>query len=35
MSAGPGCSIITPDFPPAPGGIQVMAHRLAAGIERL
>lgn len=25
--------IITPDFPPGPGGIQLMAHRLAAGIE--
>jgi phosphatidylinositol alpha-1,6-mannosyltransferase len=25
--------ILTPDFPPAPGGIQVVAHRLATGIE--
>lgn len=26
--------ILTPDYPPAPGGIQVVAHRLATGIER-
>ncbi len=25
--------IITPDFPPEPGGIQLLAHRLAVGIE--
>jgi phosphatidylinositol alpha-1,6-mannosyltransferase len=29
----PRLLIITPDFPPAPGGIQVVAHRLAAGIK--
>ena len=27
--------LITPDFPPAQGGIQTTAHRLATGIERL
>jgi phosphatidylinositol alpha-1,6-mannosyltransferase len=43
MSAGPAGAdrtparmprllIITPDFPPARGGIQVLAHRLAAGL---
>ncbi|HLB22314.1 MAG TPA: glycosyltransferase family 4 protein [Solirubrobacteraceae bacterium] len=30
--ARPRLLIVTPDFPPAPGGIQVVAHRLAAGI---
>ncbi len=25
--------ILTPDFPPAPGGIQVVAHRLASGLQ--
>jgi hypothetical protein len=29
----PRLLIMTPDFPPAQGGIQVLAHRLAAGIE--
>jgi phosphatidylinositol alpha-1,6-mannosyltransferase len=29
----PRLLIVTPDFPPAPGGIQVVAHRLAVGIE--
>jgi len=29
----PRLLIITPDFPPALGGIQVMAHRLATGIS--
>ena len=29
----PRLLILTPDFPPARGGIQVIAHRLAAGIE--
>jgi phosphatidyl-myo-inositol dimannoside synthase len=33
--AAPRVLIITPDFPPAPGGIQIMAHRLAAGMKRL
>ena len=30
----PRLLILTPDFPPAPGGIQVVAHRIAAGVER-
>jgi phosphatidylinositol alpha-1,6-mannosyltransferase len=34
MADRPRLLIITPDFPPAPGGIQVMAHRLAAGMSR-
>lgn len=29
----PRLLILTPDFPPAPGGIQVVAHRLASGLE--
>lgn len=29
----PRLLILTPDFPPAPGGIQVVAHRLARGLE--
>jgi phosphatidyl-myo-inositol dimannoside synthase len=29
----PRLLIVTPDFPPAPGGIQVVAHRLAVGIN--
>jgi phosphatidyl-myo-inositol dimannoside synthase len=29
----PRLLILTPDFPPAPGGIQVVAHRLAAGLK--
>jgi phosphatidyl-myo-inositol dimannoside synthase len=29
----PRLLILTPDFPPAPGGIQVVAHRLATGLE--
>jgi phosphatidylinositol alpha-1,6-mannosyltransferase len=28
----PRLLILTPDFPPAPGGIQVVAHRLATGL---
>jgi phosphatidyl-myo-inositol dimannoside synthase len=31
----PRLLVLTPDFPPAPGGIQVVAHRLAAGLEGL
>ena len=31
----PRLLIVTPDFPPAPGGIQVVAHRLAAGMREL
>ncbi len=30
----PRLLILTPDFPPARGGIQLMAHRFAEGIER-
>ena len=33
MAPRPRLLILTPDFPPAPGGIQVVAHRLAAGIS--
>ena len=33
MSAPPRLLVITPDFPPARGGIQVLSYRLAAGIE--
>jgi len=33
MPARPRLLILTPDYPPAHGGIQVMAHRLAAGIQ--
>ena len=33
MPAKPRLLIITPDFPPARGGIQVLAHRLAGGLE--
>jgi len=29
----PRLLILTPDFPPAPGGIQVVAHRLASGLQ--
>ncbi len=28
----PRLLIVTPDFPPSPGGIQVVAHRLASGL---
>ncbi|HEY4996557.1 MAG TPA: glycosyltransferase family 4 protein [Solirubrobacteraceae bacterium] len=33
MRAKPRLAILTPDFPPAPGGIQLMAHRFAAGLS--
>jgi phosphatidylinositol alpha-1,6-mannosyltransferase len=33
MPAKPRLLLITPDFPPARGGIQVLAHRLATGLE--
>jgi len=33
MARRPQLLILTPDFPPGPGGIQVMAHRLASGIQ--
>jgi phosphatidyl-myo-inositol dimannoside synthase len=29
----PRLLIVTPDFPPAPGGIQAVVHRLAAGLQ--
>jgi phosphatidylinositol alpha-1,6-mannosyltransferase len=35
MADRPRLLIITPDFPPAPGGIQLMAHRIAAGMDAL
>jgi phosphatidylinositol alpha-1,6-mannosyltransferase len=31
----PRLLIVTPDFPPAPGGIQVVAHRIATGVRAL
>ncbi len=31
----PRLLILTPDFPPAPGGVQAVAHRLAAGMRKL
>lgn len=31
----PRLLIITPDFPPAPGGIQVVAHRIASGVRAM
>lgn len=31
----PRVLLVTPDFPPAPGGIQVVAHRLAAAMTQL
>jgi phosphatidyl-myo-inositol dimannoside synthase len=33
MSTKPRLLILTPDFPPAPGGIQLMAHRFASTIS--
>jgi phosphatidyl-myo-inositol dimannoside synthase len=33
MRDRPRLLILTPDYPPAPGGIQLMAHRFAAGIS--
>jgi len=33
MAQRPRLLILTPDFPPAPGGIQLMSHRLATGID--
>jgi phosphatidyl-myo-inositol dimannoside synthase len=32
-SREPRLLVLTPDFPPAPGGIQLLTHRLAAGIK--
>jgi phosphatidyl-myo-inositol dimannoside synthase len=31
----PRLLIVTPDFPPAPGGIQVVAHRIAGGVRAM
>ncbi|MHB8233855.1 MAG: glycosyltransferase family 4 protein [Solirubrobacteraceae bacterium] len=31
----PRLLIVTPDFPPAPGGIQVVAHRIATGVRAM
>jgi phosphatidyl-myo-inositol dimannoside synthase len=33
MASKPRLLVLTPDFPPGPGGIQVLAQRLADGIE--
>jgi phosphatidylinositol alpha-1,6-mannosyltransferase len=33
MASRPRLLILSPDFPPSPGGIQAMAHRFATGIE--
>jgi phosphatidyl-myo-inositol dimannoside synthase len=33
MAARPRLLILTPDYPPAPGGIQMVSERLAAGID--
>ncbi len=33
MAARPRLLILTPDYPPAPGGIQLVSERLASGIE--
>ena len=35
MPAKPRLLVLTPDFPPARGGIQVLAQRLAAGMTGL
>jgi phosphatidyl-myo-inositol dimannoside synthase len=35
MASKPRLLILTPDYPPAPGGIQLVSERLAAGIERM
>jgi phosphatidyl-myo-inositol dimannoside synthase len=35
MSAEPRLLVITPDFPPARGGIQVLVHQLVTGMTRL
>lgn len=33
MARRPRLLIVTPDFPPAPGGIQIVVGRIAAGVE--
>lgn len=35
MVARPRVLVLTPDFPPAPGGIQLLIHRVAATMSRL
>jgi phosphatidyl-myo-inositol dimannoside synthase len=35
MVRDPRILVVTPDFPPAPGGIQLVAHRVARHAERL
>jgi phosphatidyl-myo-inositol dimannoside synthase len=35
MADKPRVLVLTPDFPPAPGGIQLLIHRLAATMSRL
>jgi phosphatidyl-myo-inositol dimannoside synthase len=35
MTAEPRILVVTPDFPPAPGGIQMLAHRVVRHGERL
>jgi phosphatidylinositol alpha-1,6-mannosyltransferase len=35
MAHKPQVLVLTPDFPPAPGGIQLLVHRLAATMSRL
>lgn len=35
MADRPKVLVLTPDFPPAPGGIQLLIHRLAANMSRL
>ena len=35
MARDPRILVVTPDFPPAPGGIQLVAHRVARHAERL
>jgi phosphatidyl-myo-inositol dimannoside synthase len=34
MAPRPRLLVLTPDYPPAPGGIQLVAERLVAGLER-
>lgn len=35
MAAKPRVLVLTPDFPPAPGGIQLLVHRITATMSRL
>lgn len=34
MAAEPTVLVVTPDYPPVPGGIQVLVHRLVGNLER-